>query len=210
MIHECKLCPLHFYVLDPAQAPPALDSAPAVVARHTRRARSGACGMEGAQPQPQAQPESSAVSFGSIGLDSRIVRALTRMRWARPTPVQTQCVTLALQGKDLLARCASALSPSQSPSPSPSPPPPLPPSLPPSPSPSPPLPLCLCLSVSVSLCLSLSLCSLLSSVSAVSLSCVSLSGSFSQPLCVRWQGPNRLGKDGCLRVTCTAQAIKAA
>jgi ATP-dependent RNA helicase DDX56/DBP9 len=44
------------------------------------------------------------VSFGSLGLDARIRRALTRMRWARPTPVQRECVRLALEGKDVLAR----------------------------------------------------------------------------------------------------------
>ena len=48
--------------------------------------------------------EEVVASFDSLGLDTRIRRALTRMRWARPTPVQQQVIRLALDGKDVLAR----------------------------------------------------------------------------------------------------------
>ena len=46
----------------------------------------------------------AAPTFDELGLDMRIRRALTRMRWARPMPVQRECVRLALEGKDVLAR----------------------------------------------------------------------------------------------------------
>ena len=51
---------------------------------------------------PAAEPEPPG--FDSLGLDARIRRALTRLRWGRPTPVQRECVRLALEGKDVLAR----------------------------------------------------------------------------------------------------------
>ena len=59
--------------------------------------------MEGAAPEQRA-PEAAEASFDTLGLDTRIRRALTRMRWARPTPVQRECIKLALEGKDVLAR----------------------------------------------------------------------------------------------------------
>jgi ATP-dependent RNA helicase DDX56/DBP9 len=57
-----------------------------------------------AAPPENAAGGAAATTFDSLGLDTRIRRALTRMRWARPTPVQTRCVRLALDGKDVLAR----------------------------------------------------------------------------------------------------------
>eukprot|EP01043_Picozoa_sp_COSAG02_P093548 COSAG02_NODE_30059_length_558_cov_0.636166_1_plen_102_part_01 len=60
---------------------------------------SGSALDSSSSPEPAA-----AMGFDGLGLDTRIRRALTRMRWARPTPVQAQCVRLALEGKDLLAR----------------------------------------------------------------------------------------------------------
>ena len=60
--------------------------------------------MEAAAPQPEQRPQPPEASFETLGLDTRIRRALTRMRWARPTPVQRECIKLALEGKDVLAR----------------------------------------------------------------------------------------------------------
>jgi ATP-dependent RNA helicase DDX56/DBP9 len=56
-----------------------------------------AAAASSSSPTPEA-------TFDTLGLDMRIRRALTRMRWARPTPVQRECVRLALEGKDVLAR----------------------------------------------------------------------------------------------------------
>ncbi len=64
---------------------------------------SGGGGGGGLGSSSSAESVVSA-GFEGLGLDTRILRALTRMRWARPTPVQAQCVRLALEGKDLLAR----------------------------------------------------------------------------------------------------------
>ena len=65
---------------------------------------SAAAGAAEMEPEPPSATPPADVTFGSLGIDARIRRALARMRWARPTPVQMECVRLALEGKDVLAR----------------------------------------------------------------------------------------------------------
>eukprot|EP00298_Acanthocystis_sp_HF-20_P005735 c15806_g1_i1.p1 GENE.c15806_g1_i1~~c15806_g1_i1.p1 ORF type:complete len:604 (-),score=225.36 c15806_g1_i1:39-1850(-) len=43
-------------------------------------------------------------SFDEFGLDIRILRSLTRMKFFIPTPVQLKCIPFILEGKDLLVR----------------------------------------------------------------------------------------------------------
>eukprot|EP01135_Chromosphaera_perkinsii_P012416 Nk52_evm27s2657 gene=Nk52_evmTU27s2657 len=42
--------------------------------------------------------------FEDMGLDQRILRALARLKWARPTLVQSKAIPCGLEGKDVLAR----------------------------------------------------------------------------------------------------------
>jgi ATP-dependent RNA helicase DDX56/DBP9 len=44
------------------------------------------------------------ILWGSLGLDPRLERAITKLGWNRPTLVQAKAIPLALQGKDILAR----------------------------------------------------------------------------------------------------------
>jgi superfamily II DNA/RNA helicase len=44
------------------------------------------------------------VTFSSFDLDSRLVRALAKLKFTSPTLVQAKAIPLALQGVDILAR----------------------------------------------------------------------------------------------------------
>ncbi len=44
------------------------------------------------------------VPWHEMGLDDRILKAVARLGWAEPTPIQERCIPLALEGKDVLAR----------------------------------------------------------------------------------------------------------
>ncbi len=46
-----------------------------------------------------------AKSFAELGLETRVFKAVARLGHVYPTPIQTQCLPLALQGRDV---CASA------------------------------------------------------------------------------------------------------
>ncbi|KAJ9625786.1 ATP-dependent DNA/RNA helicase [Taxawa tesnikishii (nom. ined.)] len=46
----------------------------------------------------------AATSFSSLGLDPRLLQAVTRERFAAPTAVQARAIPVALSGKDILAR----------------------------------------------------------------------------------------------------------
>ncbi|KAK9461380.1 P-loop containing nucleoside triphosphate hydrolase protein [Lipomyces oligophaga] len=48
--------------------------------------------------------KSNLVSFESLGLDARLVQAITRLKFNSPTLIQEQAIPLALQGKDIFAR----------------------------------------------------------------------------------------------------------
>ncbi|MEP7098204.1 MAG: DEAD/DEAH box helicase, partial [Dokdonella sp.] len=43
------------------------------------------------------------MSFESLGLAPALLRALTEQGYTAPTPIQSQAIPIALQGKDLLA-----------------------------------------------------------------------------------------------------------
>ncbi|XP_046851331.1 probable ATP-dependent RNA helicase DDX56 isoform X2 [Xenia sp. Carnegie-2017] len=42
--------------------------------------------------------------FHEFGLDDRLLKAIAKLKWARPTRIQEVAIPLALEGKDLLAR----------------------------------------------------------------------------------------------------------
>ncbi|XP_040820766.1 probable ATP-dependent RNA helicase DDX56 isoform X3 [Ochotona curzoniae] len=48
--------------------------------------------------------ESDALGFEHMGLDPRLLQAVTDLGWSRPTLIQEKAIPLALEGKDLLAR----------------------------------------------------------------------------------------------------------
>lgn len=43
--------------------------------------------------------------FDALGLDSRLLQALTQQRFSKPTQIQAEAVPLALEGKDVLGKC---------------------------------------------------------------------------------------------------------
>ena len=49
-----------------------------------------------------ATPTSPNISFQTLGLDSRLLQAISREAFTHPTPVQSQVIPLALEGKDIL------------------------------------------------------------------------------------------------------------
>ncbi|EDO49299.1 predicted protein [Nematostella vectensis] len=51
-----------------------------------------------------ADEDEQSLSFDSMGLDDRIVKAISKLNWSKPTPIQEKAITLALEGKDVLAR----------------------------------------------------------------------------------------------------------
>ena len=42
--------------------------------------------------------------FEELGLDPRLLRALSKLSFVKPTPIQSHVIPLALAGKDILAR----------------------------------------------------------------------------------------------------------
>ena len=47
--------------------------------------------------------------WDALGLDPRLLRALTKKRYRAPTPVQARAIPLVLAGKDVVARAAEAM-----------------------------------------------------------------------------------------------------
>jgi len=43
-------------------------------------------------------------TFANLGLDTRILQAITKQNFQTPTPVQQKAIPLALEGRDVLAR----------------------------------------------------------------------------------------------------------
>lgn len=50
----------------------------------------------------EAQFWDSAVTFDKLGLDSRLLQAITRQKFSIPTPIQARAIPLAFEGKDIL------------------------------------------------------------------------------------------------------------
>ncbi|XP_061178453.1 probable ATP-dependent RNA helicase DDX56 [Saccostrea echinata] len=44
------------------------------------------------------------LSFHEMGLDDRLLKAISHLGWSEPTPIQEKAIPLALEGKDILAR----------------------------------------------------------------------------------------------------------
>ena len=59
---------------------------------------------EGDVPTPVAQSfdRHNAISFSTFGLDSRLLQAIAQEGFSTPTPVQTDAIPLALEGKDII------------------------------------------------------------------------------------------------------------
>ncbi|KAI9800014.1 MAG: ATP-dependent DNA/RNA helicase [Piccolia ochrophora] len=51
-----------------------------------------------------APRQNSEHSFVDLGLDARLLQAVVKEQYSKPTPVQAKAIPLALQGKDVLAR----------------------------------------------------------------------------------------------------------
>lgn len=47
---------------------------------------------------------SPAVTFTDLGLDARLLQAITKEKFAEPTPVQAKAIPLALEGRDVLGK----------------------------------------------------------------------------------------------------------
>jgi superfamily II DNA/RNA helicase len=53
---------------------------------------------------PVVTEKSADSSFSSFNLDSRILQAVAKLKYASPTPVQAKAIPAALQGRDILGR----------------------------------------------------------------------------------------------------------
>jgi len=52
----------------------------------------------------EEEEEKPVLPFHEMGLDDRLLKAVAKLGWAEPTPIQESAIPLALEGKDLLAR----------------------------------------------------------------------------------------------------------
>ncbi|KAK0252154.1 ATP-dependent DNA/RNA helicase [Friedmanniomyces endolithicus] len=59
---------------------------------------------EADEKRPAKAPNTAQPTFAGLSLDPRLLQAITREKFAAPTPVQAQGIPLALSGKDVLAR----------------------------------------------------------------------------------------------------------
>lgn len=57
---------------------------------------------EASQDEAKTIAPKSTADFASLGLDSRLLQAVTKEKFSAPTPVQAQAIPLALSGKDIL------------------------------------------------------------------------------------------------------------
>jgi ATP-dependent RNA helicase DDX56/DBP9 len=55
----------------------------------------------------KASPKPITASFADYDLEPRLLRGIRDLRWSSPTSVQAQCIPLALQGRDILARSST-------------------------------------------------------------------------------------------------------
>lgn len=51
-----------------------------------------------------ADDTNKTTSFHEMGLDDRLVKAIAKLNWSQPSPIQENAIPLALEGKDILAR----------------------------------------------------------------------------------------------------------
>ena len=52
-----------------------------------------------------AEKQETATTFGELGLDARLLQAITKEKFAAPTAVEARAIPLALSGKDILGKC---------------------------------------------------------------------------------------------------------
>lgn len=55
-----------------------------------------------AEVSSQAMQNSSSSNFQDLKLDPRLLHAITKEKFTKPTPVQAEAIPLALAGKDIL------------------------------------------------------------------------------------------------------------
>ena len=58
-------------------------------------------------PTPVVEPPSNqpkTVTFESFGLDARLLQAVVKEGFSKPTPIQAQAIPLALDGRHILGR----------------------------------------------------------------------------------------------------------
>lgn len=58
----------------------------------------------GKPAQPEKQPAEAEPSFAELGLDPRLVQAVAKQSFEKPTLVQRKAIPLALQGQDVLCK----------------------------------------------------------------------------------------------------------
>lgn len=56
------------------------------------------------KPSTPKTPKAKDPSFGELGLDPRLVQALAKQNFEKPTPVQHKVIPLALDGQDVAAK----------------------------------------------------------------------------------------------------------
>lgn len=54
-------------------------------------------------PQEEVKPNPPP-NFENLGLDARLLQAIAKESFTRPTPVQAQAIPLILEGRDVLGR----------------------------------------------------------------------------------------------------------
>ncbi len=54
--------------------------------------------------QGEKDEETKVTEFCDMGLDDRLLKAIAKLGWSSPTPIQEKGIQLALEGKDILAR----------------------------------------------------------------------------------------------------------
>jgi len=59
------------------------------------------------QTSEQTSPESASNPFGDLGLDDRLVQALTVLGYEEPTPIQCEAIPPILKGRDLMGQAAT-------------------------------------------------------------------------------------------------------
>ena len=55
-------------------------------------------------PQPTQASPSPSSNFQDLGLDARLLQAIAKEGFSTPTPVQTETIPAALEGRDIVAR----------------------------------------------------------------------------------------------------------
>ncbi|KAJ8316963.1 hypothetical protein KUTeg_004867 [Tegillarca granosa] len=50
------------------------------------------------------EDQQESLGFHEMGLDDRILKAISKLGWKQPTPIQEKAIPLSLEGKDILAR----------------------------------------------------------------------------------------------------------